>query len=57
MRLTTQPGAPLPPGELPGFVPEFVLTRASDDAGEGRAGMRYRDLIPSRLGGRTIVGA
>ena len=55
VRLTTRPGAPRPSGELPPFAPEFVLTRASGDAGEGRAGMRYRDLIPSRLGGRYIA--
>lgn len=55
VRLTAQPGAPRPSGKLPPFVPEFVLTRAGAEAGEGRAGMRYRDLIPSRLGGRYIA--
>jgi quercetin dioxygenase-like cupin family protein len=55
VRLTKQPGATPPASELPPFVPEFVLTRASGCAGEGRAGMRYRDLIPSRLGGRYIA--
>src|SRR5207244_3583099 len=55
VRLTTQPGAPRPSGELPRFNPEFVLTRAGGGAGEGRAGMLYRDLIPSRLGGRYIA--
>lgn len=39
---------------LPAFQPEFVVSRAGD-AAEGRAGMRYRDLIPSRLGGRYIA--
>jgi mannose-6-phosphate isomerase-like protein (cupin superfamily) len=39
---------------------EFVLSRlgadgASDGWGVGRAGMQYRDLIPSRLGGRFIA--
>ena len=53
--LTTRPGAPRPSGELAPFNPEFVLTRASADAGTGRAGMQYRDLIPSRLGGRYIA--
>lgn len=48
---------PDPPVEMPAFVPEFVVTRAADGpaAGEGRAGMVYRDLIPSRLGGRYIA--
>jgi quercetin dioxygenase-like cupin family protein len=55
VRLTTRPGAPRPSDELPAFVPEFVLTRAGGGGGEGRAGMRYRDLIPNRLGGRYIA--
>jgi len=54
VRLTTQPGADRPAG-LPPFQPEFVLTRAGNSAGEGRAGMLYRDLIPGRLGGRYIA--
>ena len=35
----------------------FVLERASDDASwsQGRAGMRYRDLIPDRQGGRFVA--
>ncbi|MGB8860505.1 MAG: cupin domain-containing protein [Ilumatobacteraceae bacterium] len=47
-----------PPLDVPPLVEEFVVTRmATDDSafGEGRAGMRYRDLIPSRLGGRFIA--
>ena len=40
---------------LPPFEPDFVLTRAGGSSGEGRAGMRYRDLVPSRLGGRYIA--
>ena len=55
VRLTTQPGAPLPSGELAAFQPEFVLSPAGSSSGEGRAGMHYRDLIPSRLGGRYIA--
>jgi quercetin dioxygenase-like cupin family protein len=55
MRLTTQPGAPEPPTDLPDFAPQFVLTRPGADPGEGRAGMLYRDLIPGRLGGRYIA--
>jgi mannose-6-phosphate isomerase-like protein (cupin superfamily) len=47
-----------PPLEIPALIEEFVLTRApagDDEFGEGRAGMNYRDLIPSRLGGRFIA--
>ncbi len=48
---------PDPRLEVPPLAPAFVVTRASDGpkAGEGRAGMLYRDLIPSRLGGRFIA--
>ena len=55
VRLTSRPDAPSPPAELPEFRPEFILTRAGGAAGEGRAGMSYRDLIPGRLGGRYIA--
>jgi mannose-6-phosphate isomerase-like protein (cupin superfamily) len=46
--------------EVPEGRQEFVLTRhrspaGSDGWGVGRAGMQYRDLIPSRLGGRFIA--
>src|SRR5205085_6341708 len=54
-RLTARPDAPPPPGALPAFRPEFVLTRAGNETGAGRAGMDYRDLIPGRLGGRYIA--
>ena len=54
IRLTSAPDAPAP-GEPAPFAPEFVLTRAGDIGGQGRAGMAYRDLIPSRLGGRFIA--
>ena len=47
--------APQLPGKLPPFEPEFVLTRAGNSPGIGRAGMLYRDLIPGRLGGRYIA--
>lgn len=43
---------------IPPLAEETVVTRApsnDDSFGEGRAGMRYRDLIPSRLGGRFIA--
>ena len=48
---------PDPPAEIPALEAGFVLTRQADrpDAGAGRAGMLYRDLIPSRLGGRFIA--
>ncbi len=41
---------------LPDMQPELVISRAADaDLGVGRAGMLYRDLIPSRHGGRYIA--
>ncbi|HET7316999.1 MAG TPA: cupin domain-containing protein [Sphingomicrobium sp.] len=55
VRLTTSPGALRPGAEPARFEPEFVLTRANSTAGEGRAGMIYRDLIPGRLGGRYVA--
>ena len=55
IRLTTRPDAPPAPAGLPPFRPEFVVTHAGAEGGEGRAGMRYRDLIPNRLGGRYIA--
>jgi quercetin dioxygenase-like cupin family protein len=55
VRLTTDANAPAVSGALPPFEPEFILTRAGGAAGHGRAGMLYRDLIPSRLGGRYIA--
>jgi mannose-6-phosphate isomerase-like protein (cupin superfamily) len=55
VRLTSRPGAVPAAAGLPEFRPEFGLTRAGGGAAEGRAGMRYRDLIPSRLGGRYIA--
>jgi quercetin dioxygenase-like cupin family protein len=46
-----------PPLVMPPMHQSFVLERASDDASwsVGRAGMRYRDLIPDRQGGRFIA--
>ena len=55
VRVTSRPDAPPPPAELPEFRLEFVVTRAGTASAEGRAGMHYRDLIPSRLGGRYIA--
>jgi quercetin dioxygenase-like cupin family protein len=44
------------PGDVPGLRPSFVVVRAGDAAWRtGRAGMRYRDLIPDRQGGRYIA--
>ena len=53
--LVVTPEAPELPDRLPSFEAEFVLTRAREDSGHGRAGMLYRDLIPGRLGGRYIA--
>ena len=53
--LTTLPGAAAPSDRLPPFAAEFVLTRAGASPGQGRAGMLYRDLVPSRFGGRYIA--
>jgi quercetin dioxygenase-like cupin family protein len=55
VRLTSRPDAAEPSAELPAFRPEFLVTHAGAGAGEGRAGMRYRDLIPGRLGGRYVA--
>jgi mannose-6-phosphate isomerase-like protein (cupin superfamily) len=46
-----------PPIEIPAGTNEFVLTRmgGAEGWGTGRAGMQYRDLIPSRLNGRFIA--
>lgn len=55
IRLRSRSDAPAPEARLPAFQPEFVLTVAGAEGAEGRAGMAYRDLIPSRLGGRYIA--
>lgn len=55
IRLTSRPDAARPSAILPDFRPEFVVTHAAAGGGEGRAGMHYRDLVPSRLGGRYIA--
>lgn len=46
-----------PPVVLPPLQASFVLTRMRGEARwvEGRAGMRYRDLVPGRQGGRFIA--
>lgn len=44
------------PGELPALQPAFGVVRAgATDWRTGRAGMRYRDLMPDRQGGRYIA--
>ena len=67
--LTDRPGDPvtLPGGSrieyapagttyhLPDNQPSLVVTRNTAESGVGRAGMRYRDLIPDRWGGRFIA--
>lgn len=50
----SKPASTSLPATLPHFRPEFLLTRGGE-AVAGRAGMRYRDLIPGRLGGRYIA--
>ena len=55
VRVTTRPEAPAPSNRLPPFEAEFLVTRAGASPAQGRAGMLYRDLIPSRLGGRYIA--
>ena len=46
-----------PPVEVPPVVDELVINRLHDEARwiVGRAGTRYRDLIPGRLGGSFIA--
>ena len=55
LRLSSHSNPDEPDGRLPPFKPQFILTPAAEDGGEGRAGMRYRDLIPGRLGGRYVA--
>jgi quercetin dioxygenase-like cupin family protein len=44
------------PADLPPVRPSFVVAHPDDAAWKlGRAGMRYRDLIPDRQGGRYIA--
>ncbi len=40
---------------VPEGTQQFILTRAGEDWGVGRAGMQYRDLIPGRLNGRFVA--
>jgi mannose-6-phosphate isomerase-like protein (cupin superfamily) len=55
VRVTTRREAPAPLNRLPPFEAEFLVTRAGASPAQGRAGMLYRDLIPSRIGGRYIA--
>jgi quercetin dioxygenase-like cupin family protein len=55
VRLTSRPGEARLVDKLPPFKPQFLFNHAGASAGEGRAGMLYRDLIPGRLGGRYIA--
>ena len=55
VRLTSHPDTAPPSAGLPAFMSEFTLSLAGGCSSEGRAGMHYRDLIPSRLGGRYIA--
>ncbi len=41
--------------DLPDGAPSLTIATAGGSSGVGRAGMRYRDLIPDRWGGRFIV--
>src|SRR5215475_9118584 len=44
------------PGDTPALQPAFGVVRADATAWRtGRAGMRYRDLLPDRQGGRYIA--
>lgn len=43
------------PVHVPANRPSLVVTHDDGDAGVGRAGMRYRDLLPDRWGGRFIA--
>jgi quercetin dioxygenase-like cupin family protein len=46
-----------PPIVLPALRPSLVIAKLDEKTRwiEGRAGMRYRDLLPGRLGGRFIA--
>ncbi len=58
--MTGPSGIHVPPAVEPevapgAFDPVFVFTPAGEGAEPGRADLLYRDLIPSRLGGRFIA--
>ena len=41
--------------EMPENMPSLVVTHDDGESAVGRAGMRYRDLIPDRWGGRFVA--
>ena len=41
--------------ELPDTLPSLVVSHDDGERGLGRAGMRYRDLLPDRWGGRFVA--
>ena len=41
--------------ELPDNAPSLVVSHDDGATGAGRAGMRYRDLLPDRWGGRFVA--
>jgi quercetin dioxygenase-like cupin family protein len=41
--------------EMPDSVPSLVISHDEGESGVGRAGMRYRDLIPDRWGGAFVA--
>lgn len=41
--------------ELPANTPSLVVVHDGGEAGVGRAGMQYRDLLPDRWGGRFVA--
>ena len=43
------------PLHVPDNVPTLTVSHADGEPGIGRAGMRYRDLLPDRWGGRFIA--
>jgi quercetin dioxygenase-like cupin family protein len=49
--------AATPTIEMPTLVPSYTISQIGGDGqwGIGRAGMRYRDLVPDRQGGRFIA--
>ena len=40
---------------MPGGSPSLVISHDTGDSGVGRAGMRYRDLLPDRWGGTFVA--
>jgi quercetin dioxygenase-like cupin family protein len=55
LQLASRPEAPRPDGSVPACPLRFHVSPPTGDAGLGRAGMRYRDLIPDRMGGYAVA--